>query len=280
VNPNRPRGLTLIETMLVFTITAIIFTITQLLLARTIETWWKVNANADAQQQLYKAETFLERDLAAAAFETEAGRETIRIVKAPAELINLIGADGDVLWFLSAINPLSGDFIRKDGEPFWQRNIIYYCVTPTSLSTFDYTAAGAGVGGYESACPFKVLIRKEVDFGNPTTADTTSEAEPLLSYSDLVTYLDRPNGYDTSTMVRPNVTVRPISGNMLSFRANLVPSTRGVEVDLRATAIERARREGGIDERDLSSDPATRQIRLTLFPPNRQGSGTTDEPLP
>lgn len=255
--------------------TALIFAVTQSLIIRTIDTWWKVNANADAQQQLYKAQNFLERDLASAAFETEVGRETIRIEKAPTELVNLIGADGDVLWFLSAVDPLSGKFIRKNGEPFWQRNILYYCVTPTSLETFGFVGQGTGVGGYESACPFKVLIRKEIDYGASTNPDPGSEREPLMSYTDMITYLDRPEGLNTSTMVKPRVSVRPISGNILTFRADLVPATKGVSLDLRATAVERAKRDGPVGSRDLSTDPATQQLQLTLFPPNRQGKDST-----
>lgn len=278
LNHKPRRGVTLVEALLVLTITSIIFAVTQLLLARTIDTWWRVNANSDAQQQLYKAQNFLERDLAAAAYETETGRETIRIQKAPAELVHLTGADGDVLWFLSAIDPVSGEFVRKDGEPFWQRNILYYCVTPTSLNTFDYLGAGTSVDGYESACPFKVLVRKEIDFGDPTTSDPSSQEEPLISYSDLIAYLDRPDGYNTASMARANVAVRPISGNILTFRTDFVPATKGVSVDLRATAIERARREGRIDSRDLSIDPATQQLVLTLFPPNHQGSSSTESP--
>ncbi|MCA9776021.1 MAG: hypothetical protein KC800_04865 [Candidatus Eremiobacteraeota bacterium] len=269
------RGLTIVEMMLVMTITALVFAVTQALLARTIDMWWKVNANADAQQQIYKAQNFLERDLAGAAYETEAGRETIRIEKTPAELINLIGSDGDVLWFLSAVDPVSGNFVRKDGKPFWQRNILYYAVTPTSLETFDFSGAGMSVGGYESACPFKVLIRKEIDFGDPTDPDST-DPEPLLSYSDLTGFLNRPVGYSTAAMGTVSSSVRPISGNILTFRADLVPSTRGVNIDLRATAVNRAKREKPIGDRDLSGDAATQQLILTLFPPNRQGSESTE----
>lgn len=257
------------------TITALIFAVTQALLVRTIDTWWKVNANADAQQQLYKAQSFLERDLAGAAYETEDGRETIRIEKAPAELVHLTGADGDVLWFLSAVDPVSGNFVRREGKPHWQRNILYYAVTPTSLETFGFTGAGFNQGDYESACPFKVLIRKEIDFGEVTDPD--SDPEPLISYSDLLAFLDRPAGYDVSGMIQPNVEVRPVSGNILTFRATLEPATRGVVLDLRATAIDRARREKPIGDRDLSGDAATQQLLLTLYPPNRQGKEPTAE---
>ena len=279
MNRKRPSGLTIVEMMLVMTITALVFAVTQALLARTIDMWWKVNANADAQQQLYKAQNFLERDLAGAAYETEAGRETVRIEKIPAELINLIGSDGDVLWFLSAVDPVSGQFVRKDGRPFWQRNILYYAVTPTSLDTFDFTGGGMSAGGYESACPFKVLVRKEIDFGDPTDPDST-DPEPLLGYSDVAGFLNRPDGYSTASMGGANTSVRPISGNILTFRADLVPSTRGVSIDLRATAVQRAKREKPIGDRDLSNDPATQQLLLTLFPPNRQGSDPTELAAP
>lgn len=263
-------------------ITAIIFAVTQALLARTIDSWWKVNANADAQQQLYKAQNFLERDAASAAYETEVGRETIGLEKAPSSLANLSGSDGDVLWFLSAVDPVSGRFQRlQTGEPYWQRNILYYCVTPTSLNTFGYLGAGFNSGGYEGGCPFKVLLRKEIDFGPYTPPASGDDAvdgalkEPLMSYSDILPYLTRPNGYSTAGMAGPAVSVRPISGNMLSFRVDLSPATRGINLDLRATAIDRARREGPIDNRDLSTDPATQQLQITVFPPNRQGNSST-----
>jgi type II secretory pathway component PulJ len=271
------QGVTLLEVMLVMVITALIFGITQALLASTIDSWWKVNANADAQQQLYKAQSFIERDLEATAYEREPTRETIGVEKAPSALVHLDGSDSDVLWFLSAIDPVSGRFQRKtDGQPFWQRNILYYAVTPTSLNSFGYLGAGTNVDGYESACPFKVLIRKEIDFGTPTIIGDEGSAEPLMTFPEIVPYLNRPNGYDTSNMSAPAVSVRPISGNILTFRADFSDLTGGIRIDLRATAIDRAKREGQIDTRDLSQDPATQQLEVTLFPPNRQGSDTTN----
>lgn len=274
--PVTPRGVTLLEVIFVTLIVGVIFLVTQALLARTIDSWWRVNANADAQQQLYKAQNFLERDLRSAAFETEVGRETLA-VQSPAtstELTSLAGADGDVFWFLSAVDPISGEFQRRaSGAPLWQRNILYYAVTPTGLPGLGYFGAGQNVGGYESACPFKVLIRKEIDFGVPTVAGgPESDEERLMTPLQVLPYLNRPNGYDTSGMASPGSTVRPICGNLLTFRVSLDPPTRGVRLDIRSTALERAQREGGIGDRDLSTDPATQQLQLMLFPPNRQGS--------
>jgi hypothetical protein len=257
----------------------IIFAITQALLTRTIDNWWRVNANADAQQQLYKAQTVLERDLAAAAYERENGRETFTIHKLPPELESLdgAGADGDAFWFLSAIDPVTGRFMRtEDGEPFWQRNVLYYLVTPSAVETLGFEGTGLDLHGYESACPYKILIRKEIDFGTPTDPTDQATSEPLMTYFQIAPLLTRPVGYDLSGMSGPNVSVQPVAANILSFRVDPVNSIGGFEVDLRATAIDRAKREGRIGSRDLANDPATQQLRLTLFPPNRQGSGSTE----
>lgn len=262
------------------TITAIIFVIVQSLLARTLDSWWRVNANADAQQQLYKAQNILERDLASAAYEREVDRETIRIEKAPSALVHLTGSDGDVLWFLSAIDPVSGEFQRlPNGDPRWQRNILYYLVTPSSLSEFNYSGPGLDVGGYESACPYKILIRKEIDFDTVTTpASEGDDVEKLMLYDDIEPYLTRPVGYTLSGMTNLGEAMRPVSGNILTFRADFVDSVSGVTLDIRSTAIDRARREGPISDRDLASNPATQKLEITLFPPNRQGTASTTPP--
>ncbi len=268
----RSLGLSLLEMLLVMAMIGLIFAVTQMVIARTIDTWWRVNANQESEQQLYRAQSSLERDLRAAAFELEADRATIGVSKAPAELINLSGADGDVLWFLSAIDPLSGNFLRrKDGTPFWQRNVVYYAVCPLGLADLDYLGAGRDVGGYEVACPFKMLIRKEIDSG-PPTGPMTPEAtttETLLTYDQLRIHINRPTGYSCAGMAAPNTTVKPISAHVQTFRADLDPVVRGISVDIRCTAIDRARRDGPISDRDLSSEPSTTQLQFVLLPPNR-----------
>lgn len=265
----RARGVTLMELMIVLVLTGIIFGITHVVLSRVIDSWWRVNANQESEQQLYRAQVILERDLRAASFELEPDRATVGVRKAPAELNTLSGADGDVLWFLSAVDPMSGNFIRKDdGTPFWQRNVVYYAVTPLGLSDLGFQGSGHAVGGYEVACPFKILVRKEIDSGAPTSSDPSSEVETLMTYAELAPHINRPNKYSCAGMGAANASVKPISANVLTFRADLDPPLRGVSVDLRCTAIDRARREGGLD-RDLSVEPSTTQLAFTLLPPNR-----------
>ena len=191
---------------------------------------------------------------------------------------SLAGADGDVFWFLSAVDPNTGNLVRKpNGEPFWQRNIVYFCVTPQNLGQFGFSGSGLDVGGYESACPYKVLLRYEIDSNAPTSADPlTSEEEPLMTFDQLLPLLGRPDGYDTSGLAAPNIAVRPISGNIVTFRADYQDSISGVKFDIRASAVNRARREGGFGSIDLANHGATQQLELNLFPPNRQGSSRTD----
>lgn len=266
------RGVSVLELVLVIGITVLLFGITQAILTSTIDTWWRINSNQASSQQLHRAQRNLEQDLRAAAFERQPDRVTIAVEKAPGALESLggSGADGDVLWFLSAVDPLTGEFRRHDdGTPFWQRNVVYYLVTPKNLAQhFDYQASGLNVGGYEVACPFKILIRKEIDAGVPTTSDPAS-AEKLLTYSELSAHLNRPDGYNCAGMALGSSSVKPIAANLLSFRIDLRPEVQGVSLDLRATAIDRARREGGIDSRDLSSQPVTTQLQFVVIPPNR-----------
>lgn len=269
----RPRGITLLEMVLAMSLTLVVFGVTHFLLSRTVGTWWKVNASEDVQRQLYKAQDFLERDLKTAAFELQAGRETIAVRQSPPQLVSLAGADGDVIWFLSAVDPFSGDFQRHpDGSPFWQRNIVYFAVTPTALP--NYSGPGTDVGGYEMACPYKMFIRMEIDSGVPTSplTDPATSAEALLTGPELAPYLKRPVGNDASSLIGPGVAVRPLCANALTFRCILNAPTRGVGIDLRCTGVDQASRGAPIDTRDLTSDPATRQLRFTVFPPNRQTS--------
>jgi type II secretory pathway pseudopilin PulG len=266
------RGGSILELVLVMLLTGIIFAVTQIVIVRTIDTWWRVNANQESEQQLYRAQSSLERDLRAAAFELESDRATVGVQKAPPELQNLAGADGDVLWFLSATDPLSGNFQRsKDGAPFWQRNVVYYAVSPLGLAGLDYLGAGRQSGGYEVACPYKILVRKEIDFAPPTSPGTnpTTTTEKLMTYAELSSHINRPNGYSCAGMAASNATVKPVSAHVLTFRADLIENLRGISVDVRCTAIDRARRDGAISDRDLSVEPSTTQLQFILLPPNR-----------
>ena len=53
----------------------------------------------------------------------------VRVVDVPSSLGG--APDGKAIWFLSARDPATGKFARgPEGEPFWQRNLLYYLVVP------------------------------------------------------------------------------------------------------------------------------------------------------
>lgn len=93
--------------------------------------------------------------------------------------------------------------------------------------------------------------------------------ERLLPYDQVAAHLNRPTGYSCAAMAAANATVKPVSANVLTFRADLADDLRGVSVEVRCTAVEQARREGTISDRDLSDDASTTQLQFVVMPPNR-----------
>jgi hypothetical protein len=116
-----------------------------------------------------------------------------------------------------------------------------------------------------------MLIRKEIDSGPPTTptSDPGTTAETLMSFDQIAPHLNRPTKYSCAAMAAANVSVKPVSAHVLTFRAELMEDLGGVSVDVRCTAIDRARREGRISDRDLTAEPSTTQLQFVVTPPNR-----------
>ncbi len=265
-------GLSLLELVLVFGVMLVLFGLTHALLKFTIGVWWRVNAGADAQQQIHRAHAHLERDLKGAGFSLEGGRRSVDAVSRPAHLNSLAGSDGDVLWFLSALDPLSGEFQRMpDGSPFWQRNVIYYLVTPQELTEFGFTGSGYEADGYEVGCPHKVLLRICIDSGVPTSPSTEPETsrERLLSPEEVFGLLQRPLDRRTMGMSGPTHSVIPVAIDILSFRVDLIADLRAVEIDLISAPIAEVRGLPNYGARDLSEEAATLHVKRLFFPPNR-----------
>lgn len=161
--------------LFVFTI---LLGVTFFMVHNATQTWERVSGDQGAAGQLEKAESWLRRDLHHTGFLALGSGDS---------LTTLVGKDGDAIWFLSAFDPATGEFIRNDdGTPRWQRNIIYYCVVPSG------STIGPGVddGGYEVSHPHKVLVRKVVDSGPTTTPTNPLSQETLLA--DVSSYLERP----------------------------------------------------------------------------------------
>lgn len=237
------RGHTLPELIVVFGIFSLLLTVVAVLLTQSVGVYRRTNGTDTALREMRRARAALERDLVLAS------PSQIRRARVPASLGG--GDDGEALWFLSPVDPNASPptvLRKRDGTPFWQRNILYYLVVPNNHNTtFGMSCAGGtAANGYDDRCPHKVLIRKVIDSGVPTNpADETTE-ETLLP--NVGAYTTRPNGYSLAGMPDPAPTVPSIvASHLLGFETFTAPPPGNVPtevlVDLRALSTEEARRE-------------------------------------
>ena len=259
--PLSHRGITLVELVVGFSVFTLLMVVLAAALTRSQEVWRRANASNSSQVELRKAFWALDRDLKETTF------ETVRATTGP---VSLTGFDGDAVWFLSAQDPTTGEFLRTDdGHPLWQRNILYYAVVPDQhrqLHGFD-CAGGADGDGYETFCPHKVLLRKVID--NPPGAAGpvvgSSDQELLL---DVSPYLTRPQGYAPSTGEPGLESVTIAAKNLIEFRASLEPNpgwNGEVSITLSAARIEEASRLIRVGSEPLDSFAQT--FSFSLFPP-------------
>lgn len=227
--------------------------------------WRNVSGSTDAQLSLRKARGWLDRDLKRTSFSSIG----------EAAGMNTLGAeDGSLIWFLSAVDPVTGEFMRTStGEPFWQRNIIYYLAVPQNhVTLFGFTCSGgADANGFEVQCPHKVLIRKVVDGGGATDPLDETTIEQPLTPTEAAGYLSRPIGFDTSAMnSEPGVTDVSIAAtNLLSMQVELAPDARWereVRIDLLSVAILSAQREVRIGQNPMNASRFTTAVELQIFP--------------
>jgi type II secretory pathway pseudopilin PulG len=260
------RGLTLTEVIVSMTLFSVVGLLLAVSFTSATAIWRTTSASTSSQMALSKARDDLTRDVQRTSF------STVRISNGPSSL----GAvDGDAIWFLSAIDPVSGQMMRKvDGTPFWQRNILYYSVVPNNHATLlgFSCSGGADADGYEVQCPHKVLIRKVIDSGPATDPTDESTEETILTSADVSgTYLTRPNGYNTSNMLSESgvdETSLP-STNLLTFRAQLAPDPqwqREVRLELGAVSIGSAQTEVAIGSSPLDGTRFYSDLILSLFP--------------
>lgn len=246
--------MTIAELLIALSVVIIILGVTQLILWRANQTWRRISGDQSAGTQLQKAEGWLRRDLALAAYEG---------VRMAPGLTNLSGSDGDALWFLSALDPVTGEFVRNsDGTPRWQRNILYYSVVPSNLANAEFQGPGIDIGGYEVSYPYKLLVRKQIDFNAPTT---NADTEELIT--NIAPYLERPNGLVFPSNDAEKVTL--VANHFLSFRATPNDALRSVAVVLQAAGLEEARREFPIGARSLLDVRFLMERRMEIFPENR-----------
>ncbi len=246
----RKEAFSIVELLVAMGILSVMLTMAMLMLRSAGETSRKVTGNEACSLQMKKAERMLEMDLIQGKYSCS------NMTTVPASL-NPAAADGDALWFLSAVDPPSGQVVDSSGTPTWQRNILYYLVVPQG----DGCAGGVGPAGLDDRCPHKVLIRKVVDRpGNP---------EPFIS--DMSAWLTRPNGLDISAM-RGETDVESVSivaRDLLTFFVqNQTDVACEIRVNFQACNYLDAARYVAVGGAPLSSDRHTMSISMSVFPKN------------
>ena len=247
--------------MVGFAIFGILILILGAAVSQSSRVWARASSSSNSQLELRKAYAPLSLDLQQTHFQH---------VRQSTSTVSLAGFDGDALWFLSSIDPNTGEAIRNaQGEPLWQRNILYYAVVPSGhAQLYGFTCAGAAdPSGYESRCPHKVLIRKVIDSGAPTTPADEVNPEELLP--DVNQYLTRPVGFDLSAMAEPGLeSVGIESRELLGFRVRIGANPQWpneVALSLQAAKTKQAQKTRQIGTDSLEG--FIQRFSFSVFPP-------------
>jgi len=251
------RGISLTELVVVFGLFSLLGLLGYAAMGRSADVHRRTWSRSSAQRELRKAEVRLDHDLRATSFEqTRSGPGPLSLGVAP---------DGDALWMLSAFSPEKKRYMQSaDGSPFWQNHILYYLAVPIGHSS---CSGGGGPDGNDDRCPHKVLVRKVIDLPPETDPDNKdAEGEDLAANLDA--YLTLPTGTDASSLLGgPEVLdAQIVAINLLGFKVTRGASPKEVQVDLRATAIEEARRKLGVGTSSLFSEPFTSVQQLSIIP--------------
>ncbi len=259
------RGVTLPEVLVAFALFSILGVILVYAFNRAGHVYRAVSGSTDSQTILARAQASLSRDVKRTEFDSVGVR--------PASS-SLGAVDGDVVWFLSAVDPSTRELYRKrDGTPFWCCNILYYAAVPDNhFALVGYNCTGgADADGYEVQCPHKVLIRKVIDDGAAFDSNDESTEERPLSSAQALGLASRPNGHDLSAMgAEPGLLQATIvAANLLTFRGQLAPAPEWpteVRIELEAVSISTAQRELNLGSVPLANHRLTTHLTLPLFP--------------
>lgn len=254
----RHRAFSLLELSVAAGVFSVLLIVVLALFNQSVAVWRTTSSTDAANRELRKVRTSLERDLQLSALD-QVGRGQVSA--------HLGGgaSDGEALWFLSPIDPATGQIVTDDeGNPVWQRNIVYYLIVPNNhAGTFGSTCAGgADAHGYDDRCPHKVLVRRVIDRVPATDPKDPATQETLIPAGAIGPYLVQPDGFDLSAY--PDA--RIVASNLLTFETTT--GTASVDVDVRALGIDEARREARVGVDPFYDSRFTEQHPFSVFPKN------------
>lgn len=260
----RRSGLTLVEAMMGM----VLFSMLSLVLIQAVreasKVWRRSSGASTAQLALRQAQRKLAGDFASTSFaQVSLGAGTIQLASG--------GRNGDVIWGLSAIDPATGNFMRKaNGSPFFQANVLYYLAVPSQHSQI-YGVSCPGfkdAAGLDQGCPHKMLIRKVIDFGPATLASDESTEETLMTAAQVANYLTQPTTLNVSFM-QSEAGVRSVglvTPGMLSLGVSKATTTGAQSIDFDASSVSllEARKNLKLGSVDLSDADSTYHLKFTV----------------
>lgn len=255
------RAFSLAELLMAMTIFAIIITFSFVYLERTKRLWDKVDASTSAGQNLHKVISRLYKDL------YNVGKSGVGTRANGAGDARM----GDALWMLSALDPLSDEFVRSDGgKPLWQRNVLYYLTVPQDHDS----RYGIHCTHWDRYCPHKILIRKVIDSGPPTTPTSgEGEVEELIAPADIAQFLTRPTDLDLSFPGEASLGLKRtdfIAASLLDLRVTLSGGgvVDEVVVDVEAPLLAESRKRISLGDQKFPEQGLTLIRRAAVLPVN------------
>lgn len=260
----RPGGATLTEVIITTGIFSLLVLALFGVMKYGIRSWKNIESKNTIQTQLRKVELFLLEDLKRASY------DQIRVRTMPAgwsagngKSLDGKEAHGPALWFLSAMDDNNQAFLRdSDGKPQWQRNVLYYVTKPADnlhRQLYGYLCqpdTSAPDNPYDTRCPHKWLIRKEIKVPTLlTAADVESQYLLAPASRDL---LNPPQ----TGLVRAQV----LADSLLAFRITLKKPE--VLVDLKAFRVLEAGDLLQVGSSSLDNNVFTVQYDARVVPNN------------
>lgn len=251
----RGRAFTVPELLIAAVLFVLLTVLLALALQQATRLWLFNSSHLDGSRQLRLASTRFEDELSMARL------EKVAVGQVPSTL-NSAAFDGDAIWFLSHINPHDGKaYLKTNGTPFWQCNILYYCITPSDVSM----PTGRDADGYEDRCYRKMLVRKVIDLNGPSDPKNEATQEQLIPADDLKLYLTVPDGKGNTGGERGEVLkTEIIATRLLYFKATTDPIHNNVVLDMRALSEDEAGKAAGGLDRNLLDSPYTLQNLLSV----------------
>ncbi len=245
------------ELMLVCGLFVTFLLCTQMLMSSSAALFDRGESSGDVLLQLQKARGALVRELAETRYS---------VVRTSSLGQDAAGMEGDVLWFLSARDPETGQVTRDtDGSPFWRHNILYYL---TVAGDHDATY-GASCRG--ETCPHKVLVRRRARRMPYAASENESvPKEKLLPWSTMQGNVVAPSGPGMAGMGGEVEKTEVVAHSLVGLKVQTMPDPayrEEVLITLTGFSVDKAGQKvpPGVP---LLDSPYSTVMRFSVFPGN------------